>query len=97
LDVPPPCEALNLISDGLNWRKDAVLESQHAVCDICQRQIMRYDDERVTERSAEPEDLVVQLLGGFRVQIARRLIGQYESRLVHQSTRDRHALLFSAR
>ncbi len=49
----------------------------------------------VPERFLHPAQDRVDLVAGFRIQLARRLIGQQQDRLLDQRPGDRHSLLFA--
>ena len=54
---------------------------------------MRHDDDRLSQPVAQLEKEPVNLLAVFRIEVARRLIGQQYGRRVHQCPRDGHPLL----
>ena len=50
----------------------------------------------VLERFLKPPEDGVDLVAGLRVELAGRLVGEHQDRLLHQGPGDRHALLFAA-
>ena len=54
-------------------------------------------DERLVVGIPEVLDFPEKLLGRPRIQVAGWLVGQHESRLVHERASDRNALLFPSR
>src|SRR5256714_13613971 len=75
----------------------AVLEDDDAVGVAGDVRLVRDEDECYPAHAVESLENLHHLDGGARIQITRRLVGEYERGVVDERARYRHALLLTAR
>ncbi len=83
--------------DGPGLLKCSVLQPKDASGHSRHRGIVGRQHEGLLHFPTEPLDFPVERLCGSRIQIAGRLIHQYECRLIHQGPRHRHPLFLPSR
>ena len=76
--------------------KQAVTHEKAAVALGSEARIMSDDDECLPMGVAQLEEKAVQLLFRDTVQISRRFVSEYHSRVIHQGAGYGDSLLFSA-
>ncbi len=89
-------EAHLIVGDGDRLAGDVAMgEFDAAIHKAADHRGMRDDEDRVSGGVKLPQKIQDNLLVGF-VEIAGGLVGENQFRLIDQSARDRHALLFAA-
>ena len=74
--------------------EDAILQAQYAIGASSQSQVVGTDNECLLKGFIQADQLLVHRFSRSRIEIARRLIQQDETRAIHQSTYNGHALPF---
>ena len=90
------CAAARLASGAMRVEPPG-LEPQNAIGGACGRQRMRDQNGACARGMHLLAQQLQDLSRGARIEIAGRLIGQHQARLVHQGARDRNALQLTAR
>ena len=86
------------LQSGLRLLRDnhAVLHGHDSVGMGRQFVVMSHDDEGCSSRTVQLTEERKQGITGMAIEVARRLVGKDEVRLLHQSARDGNPLLFTA-
>src|SRR5262245_25340496 len=75
----------------------ALFEVERSTGALGRVRVVRHHHDRLLEFLVEPVEQREDLLAGLAVEVAGRLVGEQHRGIAHQRTRDRDALLLSAR
>src|ERR1035441_6012428 len=85
-----------LLGSPLVGQDEAVADGDDAVGNLSHRPFVGDENDRQAAFAIERPDRPQNLLGRLRVEVARRLVGEQDRRVVDQGAGHRHALLLAA-